>query len=275
VSQIIVNCSWHPYHYSLNLEEFDKNVEVYVDNMPTNNIPNNTIRIILIQESYDSLKNRMIEYFNQNKNCYIFTYHQDILDKFKNARLFIGSATRIHYYSFPKKEFSVSTLVGGKTSSEYEGYGLRHQIWERQNEIVNIPRKFYLSSHFRYNNADYKNNLIISDLKEPLFDSKFSITIENTSMFNMFSEKIIDCFQTKTIPIYYGCKNIGDFFNVDGIIIVNNIDDIIDVCNSLTDEIYESKLNAIEENYEKSLKYCYFDVNLKNKIIELLYDYGK
>jgi hypothetical protein len=41
---------------------------------------------------------------------------------------------------------------------------------------------------------------------------------EGENYFSYFSEKITDCILNKTSPIYWGCSNIGDFFNMDGII---------------------------------------------------------
>jgi hypothetical protein len=42
--------------------------------------------------------------------------------------------------------------------------------------------------------------------------------IENDRAPNYFTEKLIDCFALGTIPIYWGCPNIGDFFDARGII---------------------------------------------------------
>lgn len=51
------------------------------------------------------------------------------------------------------------------------------------------------------------------ELKEnALLPYKYSIAIENTSVEDYFTEKISDCFLSYTIPIYYGCKNIGKYF---------------------------------------------------------------
>jgi hypothetical protein len=49
-------------------------------------------------------------------------------------------------------------------------------------------------------------------------------------------------------PIYYGIKNIGEFFNPDGIIV---LDDTFDI-ETLSFELYYSKLKAVEENYNIS-----------------------
>ena len=67
-----------------------------------------------------------------------------------------------------------------------------------------------------------------------------------------FSEKLIDCFQTKTVPVYWGCPAIGEYFNIDGMIIVGDIDEMIYRINSLKPGDYEKVVDAIEENYELS-----------------------
>jgi len=74
----------------------------------------------------------------------------------------------------------------------------------------------------------------------------FSIAMENGTYPNMFSEKLTDCFMAGTIPIYYGIENIGDFFNTDGIIILNDNFKIED----LSVELYESKIDAVNENFK-------------------------
>jgi len=78
----------------------------------------------------------------------------------------------------------------------------------------------------------------------------FHIAIENIKRDNFYTEKILDAFLTKTIPIYYGCPNIGEFFNSDGIITFDNETQAIDICNSLTEDDYYKRVNAINENYK-------------------------
>ena len=77
----------------------------------------------------------------------------------------------------------------------------------------------------------------------------FSITLENSIEKDYFTEKIIDCFCTKTIPIYIGCPNIGDFFDTDGILFAKDEEDIFNICNSLTPEEYFRRLSAVNRNY--------------------------
>ena len=59
----------------------------------------------------------------------------------------------------------------------------------------------------------------------------------------------------KTIPIYYGCSNIGRFYNPEGIIQFQNADQAIKFINNLTPEYYTSRLSVIEENYQRAFEY--------------------
>jgi hypothetical protein len=86
-------------------------------------------------------------------------------------------------------------------------------------------------------------------------DYMFNISIENLQHPNWFTEKLIDSLRTGTVPIYWGCPNIGDFFNTKGFIIVNTLEEIIDVVNNLTEEDYTSRLEYIEENFIKAGQY--------------------
>lgn len=88
------------------------------------------------------------------------------------------------------------------------------------------------------------------DKKEKgLDDYMFSVAIENGVYRTYFTEKIIDCFLTGTVPVYYGTPDIGDHFNADGIITLRE-----DFCvDQLTPELYESKKEAIEENFQTAL----------------------
>ena len=84
----------------------------------------------------------------------------------------------------------------------------------------------------------------IENKEDGLKDYCFSIVMENATYPNMFTEKITDCFMTGTIPIYYGISNISDFFDINGIIILNDEFEI----DSLSFELYYSKIEYIKKN---------------------------
>ena len=89
------------------------------------------------------------------------------------------------------------------------------------------------------------------DCKEDgLRDYMFSFGIENAVYDNYYTEKLTDCFACGTIPIFYGCRGVTDYFNEDGIIF---LDDDFDM-STLTEDLYHSKMNAIKENFEKAIE---------------------
>ena len=95
--------------------------------------------------------------------------------------------------------------------------------------------------------------------------------VENTSKTNWITEKIIDCFATKTIPIYYGCPNISEFFNEKGVLKFNTLEELDNILNTITPEIYDNLEEVINENYEKSKEYFDFHKRVENEINNLIY----
>lgn len=61
----------------------------------------------------------------------------------------------------------------------------------------------------------------IKDKFEGIAPFKYSIAIENFSCNDYWTEKIADCFLSWTMPIYFGCKNITDYFPKDSIISID------------------------------------------------------
>jgi hypothetical protein len=81
-------------------------------------------------------------------------------------------------------------------------------------------------------------------------DYAFSITMENWIQDNYFSEKIMDCFMVGTVPIYFGARDIGKYFNIDGIIIATSKKEILNELENLSFEKYNNMLPAVKENFE-------------------------
>lgn len=79
-----------------------------------------------------------------------------------------------------------------------------------------------------------------------LKDYCFSFAIENCNESGYYTEKILDCFLTGTIPIYWGDPDINKIFDSNGII---NLDDNFDYKN-LSFDLYKSKLNSVYKNFE-------------------------
>ena len=87
--------------------------------------------------------------------------------------------------------------------------------------------------------------------EDGLKDYMFSVGIENAVYDTYFTEKLTDCFACGTIPIFYGCKGVTEYFNEDGIIF---LDDDFDL-STLTEDLYYSKMDAIKDNFERSINF--------------------
>jgi len=287
--------------YPTNIDiDTDKDVEVYIDEFNTTPVPVGSIRIVILEES---LKGSLVSLASDYKDAYTYllTYHQELLNNNPKAILFHSTINSwIQRYIFPQKNFCVSALIGGKENPAQKGYALRHELWWNKDRIT-IPKDFYLSSACRWKELDskyfsknsksqpddfsvtqekameslgcevnYNGQKILGYSKNPLFDSQFHIAIENTKIANYFSEKLLDCFQTKTIPIYYGCLNTHEYFNTEGIFFVDNIEDIISYCNTLTPETYEKMLPFAEDNFLRSEKWKDCTGRVENMVKELI-----
>ena len=91
----------------------------------------------------------------------------------------------------------------------------------------------------------------ISCKEDGLRDYMFSVGIENAVYDTYFTEKLTDCFACGTIPIFYGCKGVTEYFNEDGIIF---LDDDFDL-SVLTKDLYYSKIDAIKDIFERSINF--------------------
>ena len=94
-----------------------------------------------------------------------------------------------------------------------------------------------------------------------------------------FTEKLLDCFLTRTVPVYWGCPDIYEYFDLDGIIHVNNpksgadeaardaadrIAARVAALDAITD--YDALTAAIEANYQAALLYVDLEARLQREI---------
>jgi uncharacterized protein YutD len=231
-----------PKYFEYIKNKFESNISLYVDSsimsgVKERNINFEKIKLAFISESKsifntDIIKNnyeKVIESYD-----YIFTHDQELL-KLDNKFKFI------HANGFWIKEpkiYNKTNLISMITSNKLmiEGH-------------VNRIKTFYkFKNKLDYYGRGFKE---IQFKEEGLCNYMFSIVMENAKYDDYFTEKILDCFATGTIPIYYGTNNISNYFNKDGIITLTNDFKIED----LSSELYYSKLDAIKDNLERVIKY--------------------
>ena len=217
----------------------------------------------------------LVSYVIQNASRFhtIMTYDHDLLVKCHNARFYIAAQTWIAREFYQQidvslKEYKISTLAGSKCINQSAGHLFRQAIHYGQHDLSRFPITFFRSSVQRPHLPDLGNNPFLVSAKESLFHTfQFAIVIENTNQRNYFSEKLIDCLITKTIPIYYGGVNIHQFFNTTGwIIISTSVEELSSRLSTLHPDYYSSYQEVIEENYQKAVAYSDFYRNLNQSI---------
>jgi Glycosyltransferase family 10 (fucosyltransferase) C-term len=108
----------------------------------------------------------------------------------------------------PKKKKSLSWILGNQM--EIPGHFKRlvflDHIKKRGNFTVDLFGRV---------------NQYIADKAEGLIPYKYSLAVENSCCPDYWTEKIADCFLCWTVPIYYGCTNLEEYFPADAFIRVD------------------------------------------------------
>lgn len=192
---------------------------------------------------------------------YIFTYDDELLNDLSNAKFFPYCA-HVWYrqnndydwddFQYLKKKKNISIVSSNKNMCYL------HRV---RMEIARKCREMKLADVY----GTIDGGTLIN-IDKSLEEYHYSIVIENDISDYFFSEKITNCFASQTIPIYVGARKISDFFNIDGIIYINDLDmdNIINILRECTTELYESKRSAIIDNYHRVCRY-------KN-IFDMLYE---
>lgn len=159
-----------------------------------------------------------------------------------------GSRVALAKWKIYPKTKDVSLLTSNKKMTY--GHTLRLKIAERYGDKIDVTRIA--------GGAEYVRPITC------LEDYRFSVILENEKSRYWFTEKLIDCFATGTIPIYRGCPDIGNFFDAGGIIEFDNLADfdlIIDWLQKpgIAEETYKTRLSSIQKNIETARLYCFCD----------------
>jgi hypothetical protein len=83
-----------------------------------------------------------------------------------------------------------------------------------------------------------------------LAEYRYSIAVENVQGSKWFTEKIIDCLSTGTVPIYWGCPNIDKYFDINGIIYFESVEELNTILPTLNAEDYANRFESVKKNFE-------------------------
>ncbi|GAA0553875.1 glycosyltransferase family 10 domain-containing protein [Chitinophaga japonensis] len=83
-----------------------------------------------------------------------------------------------------------------------------------------------------------------------LNDYAYSIAVENINRDAYFSEKIMDCFLTGTVPVYWGSQKVAEYFDPDGIIFFQTLEELQHILERISMDEYAGRMAAITSNFE-------------------------
>tara|TARA_R110001583_G_scaffold43179_3_gene137315 strand:- start:2372 stop:4069 length:1698 start_codon:yes stop_codon:yes gene_type:complete len=190
-----------------------------------------------------AINEHMYEWIEKNNRLFDFvlTFDEYLLSKGQNYLQYPHGRCWINNYKEIDKENKVSVIASGKDYTE--GHQLRHKVIAKFRKDIHVYG-------YGYTPVEHK--------EESLSKYMYSITIENCKQEGYWTEKIVDCFATKTIPIFWGDDAVNDFFDSDGIIYFNNEEELGNILYDLKEngkEIYSSKADAIEHNFSTVEEY--------------------
>jgi len=204
------------------------------------NEKNSKIKIALLLEPR-VIKNYTYDFIEKNYNLfdYIFTFDDYLINNIPNCFYYAFGTTHIerkHFFIHKKTEL-VNIIASNKKWTF--GHKLRHSIINKFGSNINPIGRGYKPF----------------EKKIEGMSSMFQIVVENCSVNGYFTEKIIDCFVTGTIPIYWGCKNIDNFFDINGILRFNNFSELENILNEINVDKYNEMMEYIKINFNLGLNY--------------------
>ena len=234
-------------------------VHFYQDDCCTNIMGNPTKKYAWLVEPppIKPTINESFEYKGLHKDFDLVLTHNDkLLDKIPNARLlpywsvWYGKEVRGNKKDNVRtdedlwcfKDKDISMMCSYKILTPL--HQIRHEITHRaqQSGKIDVFGKFNGGAEVLFKSISLEKY-------------RFSIVVENHLSSYYFTEKILDCFASMTIPLYLGASKIGDFFNTDGIIFIDKTTNLNEIIKFCTKEEYESRLEAIKDNYHRIVKY--------------------
>lgn len=150
---------------------------------------------------------------------YGFTYNtiHHVVTNFEFLNKTYDFMDNLEYYEHPKL---VSAVISNKSNGE--GYTIRRnftiELSKRFPDLCDVYGSGWsneLGLSYKGALAGYRNKNSGKTKYDGLINYKYTLCFENCSKKNYFTEKLTDAILCWTIPIYWGCSNIDDYFPGD------------------------------------------------------------
>ena len=176
----------------------------------------------------------------------IFTYEAEYVELGAPFKFYPFGGSWIREWHLFEKLRLCSIVTSDKWVTE--GHRLRHEVVERF--IANVREDDW---PFKVWGEPYGPRF--PHKHQPLRHYMYSIVIENVRSNWWFTEKLIDAFSQGTVPIYWGCPDVCEFFDCRGIIPFESLGDLDRILPELDMQDYLRRLPGIEENLRLARQY--------------------
>ena len=189
---------------------------------------------------------------NQDKIDYIFLHDLSKKKYFKDEKFIYiphgGTHLRNEDIKIHNKDKLVSFIFSNKKWNSYHSF--RHEIYPFVKDRVD-GYGTGCEKHIQYK-------------AEGLNSYCFSIAMENFDSHGLFTEKVIDCFLSGTIPIFYGSNDIGNYFNKQGFFQFKTLEELNNILDKINFDVYNNMMEYVVENFEKAKEYMFPEIKIKN-----------
>ncbi len=194
-------------------------------------------------EKHDAYAKVLTNYIPSNHQRYLKSHPADPWHVQKNYDELVTA-------NLPDKIHHISWIAGNAT--DLPGHHKRTKLlnYVMQNEKTGI--------HFFGRAVKY-----IEDKWDGLAPYKYTVIIQNSSSPDYWTDVVSDSFLSWTVPIYFGCTNLEEYFPQDSFIKIDSIDDpsrCLDLITSvIKNDDWEKRLPSIERSRQLVLnKYQFF-----------------
>lgn len=180
----------------------------------------------------------------EDKFDYILTYDTELLKRNKKYLKYVVGQSRVYEPKIHNKTKMFSMIASNKSFTP--GHAFRHKISQKLTNKHNIDMW----------GSGYKS---FESKIEPLSEYYFSVSVTNSKVDNYFTEILVDNFMLGTIPIFWGCPNINEYFDENGIISFDSIPELDEILSKLTIQDYYDRIDSVKKNFEIAKNYISTD----------------
>jgi len=142
-------------------------------------------------------------------------------------------------------------------------------------ESKNFPVDVFGGNKFSY--KDYKGSLPLHCKDNAMFPYKYVFNVENHSIKNYYTEKLVDGILAECLVFYSGCFNVREFIDEKAFVYLelsNFEEDYQKIKNAIENNLWEERIDVIRKEKKKILEYLQFFPRLEriiNKTEEKIY----